>query len=251
MRVLHVSPHPDDELLGAPALLLALADAGHQLANLTVSLGRRGDHTRRRAELHEASARAGLELRTCTPPLSIGRDDDLGAAQAQLTHQLVTDEEFDLLIAPSPHDGHHGHEVVARAAVAAASARGTPLWMWALWSELPVPTILHAFGPPMLERVARALSAYAGELQRNDYLRILAPRAEVIAVLGPERVFGFGAAGISARYAEVVCEAVPHAGAMLLGTPRTLDPAAPLAPPSTHDLTTWLHASSLRETLRR
>src|SRR5204863_6442265 len=113
-----------------------LADAGHEVANLTVSLGRPGDHERRRTELREASARTRFELRTCTPPLSIGRHDDLAAARAQLTHRLVTSERFDLLIAPSPHDGHHGHEVVGRAAVAAVSARRTPLWMWALWSEL-------------------------------------------------------------------------------------------------------------------
>jgi LmbE family N-acetylglucosaminyl deacetylase len=29
MLVLHLAPHPDDELIGAPATLMALRDAGH------------------------------------------------------------------------------------------------------------------------------------------------------------------------------------------------------------------------------
>jgi LmbE family N-acetylglucosaminyl deacetylase len=250
MRVLHVSPHPDDELLGCPAVLFALSDAGHQVTNLTVSLGRPADQERRAAELSEAAARTGFRLRALDPPLGIGRDDDRAAAQATLTHELVTGETFDLLIAPSPHDGHHGHEVVGRAAVAAASARSTPLWLWGLWSELAVPTLLHPFGADALTRIKHGLSAYAAEIRRNDYLRLIEPRAQIAAVLGPERVFGFGAPGIEEPYADLVSEAVPAGtGVMLLGTARQLAPSAPLAPPTTRDATAWLHAPSPRDAL--
>ena len=38
--VLAVSPHPDDELLGAGATLMALRDAGWRVINLAASLGR-------------------------------------------------------------------------------------------------------------------------------------------------------------------------------------------------------------------
>jgi LmbE family N-acetylglucosaminyl deacetylase len=252
MRVLHVSPHPDDELLGCPAILFALRDAGHEITNLTVSLGRPGDHERRAAELVDAATRTGLESRPLDPPLAVGRDDDRAAAQATLTHQLVTGEPFDLLIAPSPHDGHHGHELVGRAAVAAASSRRTPLWMWAFWSELPVPTLLHPFGPDTLTTIKHGLAAYAGELSRNDYRRLVEPRAQVAAVLGPERVFAFGAPGTDEPYAELLAEAVPtSSGTLLLGTPRQLDPTAPLKPPTTNDATAWLRAASPRDELLR
>ena len=75
--------------------------------------------------------------------------------------------------------------------------------------------------------------------------------AQSTAVLGPERVFGFGSGGISAPYAEVLCEAVPVGGRMLLGTTRTLDPDKPLAPPTTRDLSGWLGEGSLRDRLGR
>jgi LmbE family N-acetylglucosaminyl deacetylase len=251
MRVLHVAPHPDDELLGSPATLLALADAGHDVVNLAVSLGTVQDRARREAELREASARIGFELRVCSPPIDISRDDDLPLAQARLTEELLGADAFDLLIGPSPHDGHHGHEVVGRAVLAAAERRRVPVWLWALWSELPVPTILHPFERAAIERITDALSAYTGELARNDYRRLLAPRAEVTAVLGPERVFGFGAQGIPAPYAEALCEVVPASGELLLGTPRLLDPLAPLAASSETEVGAWLRGPSPRDMLGR
>jgi LmbE family N-acetylglucosaminyl deacetylase len=252
MRVLHVSPHPDDELLGCPAVLFALRDAGHDITNLAVSLGRPQQRDRRRAELREAAKRTGFGSRELDPPLEIGRHDDRAAAQAGLTHELISGDPFDLLIAPGPHDGHHGHEVVGRAALVAAGSRRTPLWMWGLWSELPVPTLLYPFGPAALARIKHGLTAYAGEIDRNDYLRLVEARAEVAAVLGPERVFGFGAPGLEEPYAELLCEAVPASGGvMLLGSARRIDPGAPFAPPTTQDAGPWLRAPSPRDALGR
>src|SRR5437879_3914518 len=113
MRVLHIAPHPDDELLGAPATLFALMDAGHEVENLAVSLGRKPDRVRRERELRDACERAGFGLTAASPPYEIELDDDRAAAQARLTQELVSrglEGRFGLLVGPSPHDGHHGHE---------------------------------------------------------------------------------------------------------------------------------------------
>ena len=131
---------------------MALAGSGHEVVNLAVALGRPAERARREAELREACARAGFALRISSPPHDIGRGDDLVEAQARLIHEVVVlgvEEGFGLLLAPSPHDGHHGHEVVGRAAVAAAAALRVPLWMWGLWSDLALPTILHTFEQPI------------------------------------------------------------------------------------------------------
>jgi LmbE family N-acetylglucosaminyl deacetylase len=259
MRVLHLSPHPDDELLGSPAVLMSLAAAGHEITNLAVSLGRPDERARRERELRDACARAGFSLMLCSPVHDIGLHDDRSAAQASLTAEVVTlaaEGGFGLLIAPSPHDGHHGHEVVGRAAVAAAEATSLPLWMWSLWSTLAAPTILHTFTEPMLDGILHALDAHESQLARNDYRTTLRARAELIAGIGPERVFGFGGRGIDAPYAEELCEAVPvseapKARAMLLGSPRQLDPAAPLVPPTDTDVRAWLRSPSPRDEIGR
>src|SRR6516164_7361882 len=102
MRVLHVSPHPDGELLGSPAVLLSLAAAGHQITNLAVSLGRPADRARRERELREACARAGFELIVCSPPYEISLRDDRRAAQVRLSAELaglVREGSFGLLVA--------------------------------------------------------------------------------------------------------------------------------------------------------
>src|SRR5581483_10326231 len=84
--VLHVAPHPDDELLGAPASLFGLRDAGWRFVNLACSLGRPEQRERRLAELQEACARAGYELLVELEP---------AAALAAVAPALV--------VAPSPY----------------------------------------------------------------------------------------------------------------------------------------------------
>jgi len=80
--VLHVAPHPDDELIGAPATLMALRDAGWTIVNLAYGLGRSNQRSRREVELREACRLAGFELRT--PPSSSPRGGGPVVARAEL-----------------------------------------------------------------------------------------------------------------------------------------------------------------------
>ena len=203
LTVLHLAPHPDDEVIGAPATLLRLRDAGHRVVNLACSLGRPADHDRRRAEVTEACARAGFELVVHEPPLGLSRDDDRDAATATLAatvSRLVDELAVGLVVAPSPHDGHHGHELVGRAARDALTRAGAPrLWLWGLWADTPLPTLFVGFDAALLGRATHALQAHAGEVARNDYVELLRSRATVARVLGSERVFGYGTPGRPGR----------------------------------------------------
>ena len=119
---------------------------------------------------------------------------------------------MDLLVAPSPHDGHHEHERVGRAARDAVHARreATPprLWLWGLWADLPWPTLYHGFDEPLMQRTIHVLEAHEGELERNDYRALVRARATANRVLGAERVFGWGAAARPQPYAELLTEVV-------------------------------------------
>jgi LmbE family N-acetylglucosaminyl deacetylase len=222
--VLHCSPHPDDEAIGAPATLMALRDAGWRVVNLACGLGGADQRRRREAELQEACARAGFELRPAG-------SRDAGAA----IREEIAELRPSVLVSPGPHELHPAHVLLAEAArdALAAAGDGAPRWwMWALWGSLRQPTLATPFGPSRMKEVLAVLEAHEGELERNDYRRLVEGRAAMSASLAPELLFGFGSTADSGTdYAELLTEAVPGGGRWLLGRARWLDPKAPLAPP--------------------
>ena len=241
MRALHLAPHPDDEVLGAGATLLALRGAGHEVTNLAVSLGRRNERERRRAELEAACERLGIGLQALDPPLemSVGEGDDLAAAEQRLASELSDAVAgVDLLIAPSLDDAHPAHALVARAALTAMgpNSRRTPrLWLWSVWSTLRHPTAMTVFDDTTMEKLEQALSEHRSQIERSQYPRLLRGRAMAAAVLGPELLFGSGSAGLDSPYAELLCEVACVEGRWRFGTPRKLEPAQPLALPGTDE----------------
>jgi len=231
--VVHVSPHPDDEAIGAPATLLLLRRAGWEVVNAVVSLGRPADHDRRRDEAIDAARRAGFVLVVPHEPFAISSGDDLACVEPLVTAWLarvVADEEPALVVSPSPHDAHPGHEVVARATRSVIERMSDPVpWLtWSLWADLPSPNVYVPFGDDVLAEARHVLAAYRGELARNDYGRLLEARSIANAVLGRERIFGFGSPRRStAPYAEMLADQRFTGGAWIPGPTRAFDPADP------------------------
>jgi len=219
LTVLHLSPHPDDEVLGAGATLLGLRAAGHRVINLACSLGRPEQQERRRAEVTEACRRADFELVVHDPPLALSSGDDPFAARKLLgatVERLIADERVDLLISPDRDDAHHAHKTVAEVGRTA----GVPWWTWGLWRDLARPTIFSPFGESRLAELQHVLAAHRGEVDRNDYHDLLRANAIRARVLGAERVFGFGSERRAEEpYAELLADSGPG---------RVLDVANPL-----------------------
>lgn len=230
---MHVSPHPDDEALGAPGTLLLLRRAGWQVVNAVVSLGRTDQRERRRAEAMDAAQRAGFVLVLPHEPFAISTGDHLASVEpliAAWLARVLADERPALVVSPSPHDAHPGHEVVARATRAAIERMHDPVpwWTWGLWADLPAPNVYVPFDDDVLTEARHLLGAHEGELARNDYTRLLEARAVANAVLGSERVFGFGTARAStAPYAEVIADHRFADGAWKPGPTRVFDPENP------------------------
>jgi LmbE family N-acetylglucosaminyl deacetylase len=270
LTILHLAPHPDDESIGAPATLLELQANGHHVINYPCSFGREEQVETRRAEVEEACRRAGFELDHGARGFPLSSGDDLAAAQRRHTEEVrerIVGRQVDVLVAPSPHDGHHGHEVVGRAACAAIEACGdrTPrLWLWGLWADLPWPTLYVGFDESRLDEVVHVLEAHASQLARNDYRQVVRGRALANRALGAERIFGYGSATRGQHpLAEVLTEAVLRNGRWLANPARELDPRAPLAdapPPRPrddpararpHPLGWWLGQESFGDRMRR
>ena len=236
--VLHVSPHPDDEILGAGATLLGLRDHGWRVVNLACSLGRPADEERRRGELAAALQILGYESAVAEPPVALGGDADHRAAEdrvAGLVSEVAARVGAELVVSPGPEDAHHAHATVGRAVARAAAPPHGPgdqekparrWWAWSLWRDLEQPTLYVPWGAGRLDQLTRALDAHAGELARTPYRDVLAARGRLQAVLGAERVFGFGTGAASAEpYADLLTERTWDGGAWQVGPARLLDPA--------------------------
>jgi LmbE family N-acetylglucosaminyl deacetylase len=260
LSVLHLAPHPDDELIGAPATLMGLRRAGHRVFNLACSLGSSEQADRRRGELENAMKRARFEWDVVDPPLAMSSShgDDLELAQRTLADDVrrrVEAEGFELVISPSPHDGHPGHELVGRAARDAISHVSRPpprWWMWSLWADLPLPTLYIPFGRLRMVEILWALSAHKGEVARNDYRGLVRGRSRANRVLGAERVFRFGAPQREGSYAELLTEVIRQNERWLAAGPRTPALDQPLAgADGTLPVDWWLHELSVAERARR
>jgi LmbE family N-acetylglucosaminyl deacetylase len=249
--VVHFSPHPDDELIGVPATLMALRDAGWRVVNMACGLGRPDQHSRREAEVRDAADRAGFEVRVAQPPVAMSSGDDADAARRALRE--IVERELDelrpqIVVSPSPRDRHRAHELVASAVRDTVAERGADAprwWMWGLWGSLPMPTLATSFDAARLEEILIALEAYGGELKRNDYRRFVRGRAEMNASLAPELLFGFGsAAPKDVRFVELLTETARVDGRWALGRAHWFTPSTPLLEPSDTAVDEWLEGES-------
>ena len=191
---LHVSPHPDDEILGCGATLVALQVSGWRVVNLACSLGRVADHDRRRAELDASIAVLGVEGTVASPPVAMSSGDDLAAAEQQVTVLVAaaaSELGAELLLSPDPNEGHPAHALVGRA-VRDAATTCSRWWAWGLWRDVQTPNRYVPYGDDVLSRLIEALACHAGEVARNPYTDLLPARARVAAILGSELVHGFG-----------------------------------------------------------
>ena len=142
-RVVVVSAHPDDEVLGAGGLIASLPAESTDLSFVVVTDGEASHRESpdydawSLAESRIGELRAALEVLGHPQPAitRLGLPDSalagLGAALGRQLSLYVS--EADLVICPSTHDGHPDHEVVADAVVELC-AGSIPVWQLPIWT---------------------------------------------------------------------------------------------------------------------
>lgn len=255
--VAHISAHPDDEALASPGVLFTMQRAGWRVINFVATMGRPEHRERRSREAACAARAADFELHSPLDPIGLSSTDDLDAGFDRTRLELRTlFREFrpEIVVAPSPHDGHHAHELVGRAVLSALehSDDRPRLWLWGLWCDLPFPTIYAPYDEDIMRRALTTVQCYAGEIERNDYPTLLVSRARANAILGVERVFGYGQkqAGCT-PYVDLLMECMLGVGGWMLGQGRLLSPEfEPIEFSAEQDIGWWLKSPSPHERRR-
>jgi hypothetical protein len=134
----------------------------------------------------------------------------------------------------------------------AALPSDTRWWMWGVWGDLPAPNMFHGYDQKTLDRALHVLDAYSGELERNDYRSFLTGRAAANAVMGSERVFGFGSpSATTLPYADLITEVRLLDGRFMASEPHFLDQGPEPSALYDRDLTPWLESPSVHELVGR
>jgi LmbE family N-acetylglucosaminyl deacetylase len=183
-RAVVVSPHPDDDVLGAGGLLRRLANAGTNLTLIGVTSGEAshprsmmvtptGLARRREAESRTAYRRLGIDPHT----ERLGIPDGQVAGHADVLTGAIAEhlEPGTWCVAPWRADGHPDHDAAGRAAESACAASGSHLvsylvwtWHWASPDDDRVPWSRAArlvLGPVDQWRKRRAVAAYDSQIR--------------------------------------------------------------------------------------
>ena len=192
-----LAPHPDDETLGAGALIASLRARGVPVAVVAATDGENAYD----ASLQERSALARTreqEQRDALAVLGVPadaihrlrlRDSGLHRCEDELTAQLMDLAQPGMhLVAPWSGDFHPDHEACARASTAVAKAKGLTLtsyffWTWhrgedSLLNGLPVRRFMPS--DAALRAKTHALHCHRSQLEHTRFEPILPAR-----LLGP------------------------------------------------------------------
>ncbi len=200
-RLVVLAAHPDDESLGAGGLISLAARAGARVRVVVATLGERshpGSPTRTPADLArvrraEAAAATDRLADGVVPELLGLPDGALDTAGEALRGPVAEAAAWaaagrrGVLAAPWGDDGHVDHEVLGRAARAAAAAHGVecleyPVWLWHWGGPDDLPA--HGIRVLALDAGARAAKERALTAHASQVLP-LSPAPGDEALLGP------------------------------------------------------------------
>jgi LmbE family N-acetylglucosaminyl deacetylase len=133
-----VSPHPDDEVLGAGGLICSAAHAGCAVTVVSVTDGEAAypdwpglDKIRRSETSNALSILAPPTVSTAHLSIPDGRVDENRATLFAAIDQRVSRDT--VLVAPYERDGHPDHDVTGEVCCEIARLRNVTLWRYPIW----------------------------------------------------------------------------------------------------------------------
>jgi LmbE family N-acetylglucosaminyl deacetylase len=176
--VVVVSPHPDDEVLGAGGLIRAASLAGRDVTILSVTDGEAAYPDWE--DLNQIRCREVTEALTKLVPHKVAhhhlRIPDGRVAQHRAALFAALDRYISrsaLLVAPYERDGHPDHDATGEVCCEIARLRGARLWRYPIWTwhhSTPNQFADKSWGrlvldAPAQRAKARAMSCFASQMR--------------------------------------------------------------------------------------
>lgn len=183
MRVLVLSPHPDDEAIGAGGTLVAHVRAGSQVTVLYLTDGggvgeERGELiATRRAEAGAAGARLGVEqIFWDNPDTRLSNDPASVAALAEVLRERRPERVY----MPSFFDTHYDHFATNQILLDAARQAGWEgtVCGYEVWDAVPFPNYLVDVSGTVAERDA-VLACYRTPHATTDFTKLCRYRSSI------------------------------------------------------------------------
>jgi N-acetylglucosamine malate deacetylase 1 len=173
-NILVLSPHPDDESLGAGGSIIRHSDEGDTVHVVFVTSGERGGHGRDPTEttrVREGEARVAARILGVTT-VQFWREPngsiDVGERLTGRLRDLVSTLEPTALYAPHPGESHPDHATVSILATSLLQATSPPrLLGYEVWT--PIAHIDHIVD--ITEQMPRKLAAIRAHVSQCEVLR--------------------------------------------------------------------------------
>ncbi len=180
MKILIISPHPDDLEIGCGGTIARLRDQGHDIISvITVKPSREGRPGRSKditeSELRNSMMIAGIDYRVFDTDLHENGRPDLRADNVTMARLAELVEPCDLAILPHAQDFHQDHRATYELAFPLMLKRATTIWSMHSW-----PYCYHHASPNILRDISdywsvkeNMLKCYDSYLKDDDIQEIL------------------------------------------------------------------------------
>jgi LmbE family N-acetylglucosaminyl deacetylase len=173
-----VSPHPDDEVLGAGGLIRSAAHAGREVTVLSVTDGEAAypdweglDRIRRREVRNALSVLVPQTVSTRHLSIPDGKVHENRASLFDAIDRRLTGDT--VLVAPFERDGHPDHDATGEVCCDIARLRNLTLWRYPIWvwhHGSPEHFAGHPLGRFVLDEAtreakARAMTCFTSQLR--------------------------------------------------------------------------------------
>jgi len=198
-KVLFFSPHPDDDVISAGALIYGLAKNKNQVVCVYVTNSPRGVAKNiakeEKIKIRKKEAKLACKVIKARP---IFLDLDKPTLQFNKDNikkviKLLDQEKPSIIFLPPKNDSHPTHQKTVKIVLEALKAyQVNKLWFYDSWTPLTKPNFVFTFSNNLMKVKIKAIKKHLSQLDRLNYIRAIKGLNLFRGEMAKELLGGFG-----------------------------------------------------------